>query len=183
MSRPEMWSASVFLVALALAAPALSQDFAVSWYTVDGGGGRSAGAGFEIAGTIGQPDAGSMVGGDYEVLGGFWGSVAAQVVDVVDDTPANMPRVFRVHQASPNPFNPTTTIRYELPAAAHVSLRIFDLQGKLVTVLADGVAPAGHHMVRWDGNDHQGAATASGVYVLDVRAGAASSRQKLILLR
>ena len=61
---------------LALAPSAFAQDFAINWYTIDGGGGFSTGGDFELEGTIGQPDAGptagAMTGGDFELTGGFW---------------------------------------------------------------------------------------------------------------
>ena len=57
----------------ALAAPALAQPFEISWYTIDGGGGTSAGGVYSLSGTIGQPDAGPvMSGGVYSLTGGFW---------------------------------------------------------------------------------------------------------------
>ena len=49
-----------------------SADYSIEWYTIDGGGGRSGGGPYELIGTIGQADASTMIGGDYEVLGGFW---------------------------------------------------------------------------------------------------------------
>ncbi|MHC4721595.1 MAG: hypothetical protein ACYS6I_02680 [Planctomycetota bacterium] len=49
-------------------------DYEISWSTIDGGGGRSSGQDFVLIGTIGQPDAGEMAGGDYELSGGFWPS-------------------------------------------------------------------------------------------------------------
>ncbi len=60
---------------LLMTVPALamsSGDYEVSWSTIDGGGGRSTGGDFALVGTIGQPDAGEMAGGDYELSGGFW---------------------------------------------------------------------------------------------------------------
>ncbi|MHC4458352.1 MAG: hypothetical protein ACYS0I_14945 [Planctomycetota bacterium] len=56
---------------LFMAVPALG-DYELSWYTIDGGGGRSSGGQYELLGTIGQPDAAAMSGGGYELLGGFW---------------------------------------------------------------------------------------------------------------
>jgi hypothetical protein len=51
--------------------PAIA-DYEISWHTTDGGGGRSSGGDFAIVGTIGQPDAGDMSGGDFQLSGGFW---------------------------------------------------------------------------------------------------------------
>lgn len=53
-------------------AMALAEGFTVDWHTVDGGGGRSGGGGFELTGTIGQPDAGVLEGGGFELTGGSW---------------------------------------------------------------------------------------------------------------
>ncbi len=62
----------VALVLMSWAPATLAQNFDVSWYTIDGGGGTSAGSGFAVTGTIGQPDAGVMAGGGFEIKGGFW---------------------------------------------------------------------------------------------------------------
>jgi hypothetical protein len=63
---------------LALAPAALSDDFDLYWHTIDGGGGMfSTGGDFELSGTIGQPDAGVMTGGDLTLAGGFWPGVGA----------------------------------------------------------------------------------------------------------
>ncbi len=52
-------------------------QYAIDWFTVDGGGGTSTNSQYSVSGTIGQPDAGSMSGGNYTLAGGFWGVVAA----------------------------------------------------------------------------------------------------------
>jgi hypothetical protein len=63
---------------LLLCSHAFAQDYSIDWFTIDGGGGASAGGGYSIAGTVGQPDAGPQLsGGSYTVEGGFWGIVAA----------------------------------------------------------------------------------------------------------
>jgi hypothetical protein len=75
-----MASAIVLLVLTLMASPALAQsggDYALSWSTVDGGGGESAGGDFRLRGTVGQPDAGAMSGSNYRLGGGFWGGGAA----------------------------------------------------------------------------------------------------------
>src|SRR4029453_11581019 len=54
-----------------------AQTYAINWYTIDGGGGTSTGGVYSVTGTIGQPDAGKMTGGNYTIDGGFWGIIAA----------------------------------------------------------------------------------------------------------
>lgn len=63
--------------AVTLAAPAA--DFSIPWWTVDGGGGVSAGGAYTLSGTIGQPDAGVQSGGVYTLDGGFWGGATSQL--------------------------------------------------------------------------------------------------------
>jgi hypothetical protein len=65
----------VMLIALLglVGVTAHAQDFAFNWFTINGGGGTSAGGVYAISGTIGQPDAGRMTGGHYTLEGGFWG--------------------------------------------------------------------------------------------------------------
>jgi hypothetical protein len=64
-------------LALLLAANALAQNYSIDWFTIDGGGGTSTGGVFSLSGTIGQPDAGHMNGGDFTLDGGFWGIIAS----------------------------------------------------------------------------------------------------------
>lgn len=68
----------VFTAILALAFQASAQSFSIDWHTIDGGGGTSTGDGYSLAGSIGQPDAGSMSGGGYSLAGGFWSIIAVQ---------------------------------------------------------------------------------------------------------
>jgi hypothetical protein len=65
------------LILLAWREVAAAQSFAIDWHTIDGGGGTSAGGGYSLSGTIGQPDAGTMSGGGFSLAGGFWGIISA----------------------------------------------------------------------------------------------------------
>jgi len=61
----------------ALCFRAWGQSYSIDWFTIDGGGGTSTGGVYSVTGTIGQPDAGAMSGGNYTLQGGFWGIIAA----------------------------------------------------------------------------------------------------------
>ena len=65
------------LVFLAARLTAQAQNYSIDWFTIDGGGGTSAGSVYSVSGTIGQPDAGTLSGGSYTLAGGFWGIVSA----------------------------------------------------------------------------------------------------------
>ena len=76
-----------------------------------------------------------------------------------------LPQAFALYQNVPNPFNPTTVIRYDVPSGGGVvSLRIYDVGGRLVRHEAPGVLNAGEHAVTWNGVDQNGAPVGSGIY-------------------
>ena len=66
------WSAIGIISLMMLLSSTANAEYELSWYTIDGGGGRSSGGDFTLTGTIGQPDAAWSKGGNYELLGGFW---------------------------------------------------------------------------------------------------------------
>ena len=81
-----------------------------------------------------------------------------------------LPEEFMLHGNYPNPFNPGTTIRYALPKNAKVSIKVYDITGKLVNVLESGQKHAGEHAVRWDGLNNEGIRVASGIYLYRLEA-------------
>lgn len=96
---------------------------------------------------------------------------------------ARLPQRYRLLQNAPNPFNPSTTIALETPRSGLASLRIYDVSGRLVSVLFDGQLPAGYHDFQWDGRDQRGRAVASGTYLYEVRAPETRFVKKMMLLK
>lgn len=94
-----------------------------------------------------------------------------------------LPRVFALHPNHPNPFNPETTISFDIPEKSRVQLTIYDLLGKKITVLSDGMTVAGSHTFRWIGTDTFGRTVGSGVYILRLDAGELSQTRKMLLLK
>jgi len=86
-------------------------------------------------------------------------------------------------QNAPNPFNPSTTIRYELPAAGVVDLRIYDVAGRLVRALHHGVESAGPQEKTWLGRDERGQPVASGVYFYRLVAGDEVQTRRMLLAK
>ncbi len=93
------------------------------------------------------------------------------------------PAQFELYHNYPNPFNPTTTIKFTLPRAAKVRLEIFNILGQRVRTLVNGKLPAGVRQVQWDGRNDAGQAMASGVYIYRLRAGNHIQSRKMLLLR
>ena len=88
-----------------------------------------------------------------------------------------------LHQNVPNPFNPQTTIRYDIPSSGRVQLSILDVNGKLVRRLVNEVQPAGSREVTWNGRDDAGNTVSSGVYFYVLDAGKQRLTKKLVLLK
>ncbi len=93
------------------------------------------------------------------------------------------PQALALLGAVPNPFNPQTMVRFSLPAEQHVRLDIYDVQGRLVRTLVDGVRPAGTGEARWDGRDRTGRGVASGTYFARLQAGGLQEVGALTLVR
>ena len=94
------------------------------------------------------------------------------------DPVADLPQQYKLEQNYPNPFNPTTLIGYELPARSEVRLEVFDMLGRRVAVLVDGVVDAGSHQVSFDA-----AQLSSGVYIYKLQAGSQTITRKMTLLK
>jgi hypothetical protein len=101
--------------------------------------------------------------------------------DVPDDP---LPERHKLGQNVPNPFNPKTTINYEMPAGGgHVRIDIFDVTGRLVRTLVDGFRPEGGQTVTWDGVGADGEQMATGVYFYRMTAPGVESGRKMLLLK
>ncbi len=94
-----------------------------------------------------------------------------------------VPIAYALEQNFPNPFNPTTTIRYQLSKRSAVSLEIYDLLGRRVKTLVKGDQVTGSYSVQWRSDNDAGNAVASGVYIYRLRAGDFVQSRKLLLLR
>ena len=91
---------------------------------------------------------------------------------------------FALEQNHPNPFNPATTISFSLPKSCHVSLRIYDVSGRLVRDLIAGqVMEAGHHAQIWNGRDQRGKAVPAGVYFFKLKAGDFQKVKRMTLVK
>jgi hypothetical protein len=125
--------------------------------------------------------AANKVGGITESLSPFVIAVPTVLTDA-NDTP--MPSEFALHANVPNPFNPTTSIYFDVPSGgALVDLSIYDVSGRLVRTLVDSHRGAGRWSATWNGEDDRGARVASGVYFYRMSAGAFVETRKMILLK
>ena len=103
--------------------------------------------------------------------------------DSYDLTEAPLPMDFELVQNFPNPFNPTTTIKFALPEASQVTLRIINIRGKLVRTLASGGFEAGYHQFLWDATNDFGVKVSSGMYFYQLQSNDFHEVRKMLLLK
>ena len=111
-----------------------------------------------------------------------------QLVDAFEvtggPTPVNnTPKDFALRPSYPNPFNPSTTIRFDIASRSRVELRVYDVSGSLVRTLVDEDMPAGSHQVQWNGRNDAGDPASSGVYFYRLTAPGFSDVRKMTLLK
>jgi hypothetical protein len=95
-----------------------------------------------------------------------------------------VPERAALYQNHPNPFNPTTVIRYDVPrGAADVRLSIYDVSGRLVRTLVSERESVGEKTVRWDGRDDTGSAVSTGIYFYRITIGGFTATRKMALLK
>jgi photosystem II stability/assembly factor-like uncharacterized protein len=96
---------------------------------------------------------------------------------------SSIPETFALHANFPNPFNPSTAIKYDLSQQVEVQLVIFDLTGRHVRTLVNQTQQAGRYVIIWDGRNEQGEALATGLYIYQLRAGNYMHARRMALVR
>ncbi|MBI4546649.1 MAG: T9SS type A sorting domain-containing protein [Ignavibacteriae bacterium] len=164
----------------------LSQNNVVRWYALD--------MGFSISSAksaAGQMFIGTMQQATTCVESGFLADTLLHSPVVAVGEVEGIPTVYALSQNFPNPFNPSTTIRYELPQRSRVEIHLYNIIGQRIATLVNEEHDPGRYTLIWNGQNNLGLQVASGVYFYRLVARDASSSakstfvetKKLILLR
>ncbi|MBT3676699.1 MAG: T9SS type A sorting domain-containing protein [Candidatus Marinimicrobia bacterium] len=125
----------------------------------------------------------------YSNIVSTWGETFLKMRDEITSINEPIPGTYALNANYPNPFNPTTTIKYELPVASSVTLVIYDLRGNEVTRWTNGYESAGYKRKTWDATDKNGNKVPAGIYLLKMTAESKESHQiftetrKMVLLK
>ena len=111
----------------------------------------------------------------------YWDS--GGTVDVMHDTDKRNPLKYSLNNNYPNPFNPTTQIKYDLPEDAMVTIIIYDMMGRIINNLVSNQQRAGYKSVKWDATNNIGQPVSAGVYLYTIRAGEFRQTKKMLLMR
>ena len=95
----------------------------------------------------------------------------------------SLPNQFKIHPNYPNPFNPFTTLRYDLPEEAFVSITIYDMLGNEVKNLVSTNQSPGFKSIQWNSTNNQGEPVSAGVYLYSIEAGNFRQTKKMIFLK
>ena len=112
-----------------------------------------------------------------------FGDVVQLDLEATSQPSSSLPTVFALGHNYPNPFNPSTTIHYQLPRDEEVVLSIWNLAGQLVRELVHTYQTAGSYWVAWDGRDEAGSLLGNGVYLYEIRAGGFRTTRKMVLMK
>lgn len=110
-------------------------------------------------------------------------AIATELVGVEEEADQHFPKVFNLHQNSPNPFHSTTSIQYAVAKPTTVNLRIYNVAGQVVRTLANAPQKPGYYTMEWDGRDENGQMVAPGVYFYRLETEQFKNTKKLILVR
>ena len=103
-----------------------------------------------------------------------------ELLSLVDN---NMPIEFKLHSPYPNPFNPVTTIGFDVPNRSRLKIKIFDLNGKQIKALLDEVKEAGRYKINWDGTNSNGDVVSTGIYFVKFMTRDRTFNQKVLFLK
>ena len=101
-------------------------------------------------------------------------------VSLIDEA---LPITYNLYNAYPNPFNPVTTIRYDLPKGTLVNITIYDMMGRLVSNLVSSQQHAGYKSIQWNATNNQGQPVSAGLYIYIIEAGDYNQTKKMVLLK
>jgi flagellar hook assembly protein FlgD len=94
-----------------------------------------------------------------------------------------LPISHKIYNNYPNPFNPETTLRYDLPEDAIVNIIIYDMMGRQVSTLVNSQQTAGYKSVQWNATNDNGAPVSAGLYMYTIKAGQFRQTKKMVLLK
>jgi hypothetical protein len=164
------------LLVLQLGKPVQAQIRLADWVVASAGGTMSS-ANHQLAGTLGQTAVGPAAGGDHRCDPGFWLEFFYLATDVADPGGA-VPSAYALSLVSGNPARDVALLRYAVPRASHVTIRLYDVTGRQLQVLCDAEQSPGHHDLALPS-----AGLPAGVYFCRMTADSFAQTQRLMLLR
>jgi len=159
----------------------LSQEYTLQSYLFSSGGGTTSGDVYATELAIGEDIVSPLIsGGNYSGSVGFFSTLYQLVPTAKDDY---LPKSFRLDNPYPNPFNPWTTIQYELPVHSDIQIAVHDVAGREIWSYRSDHQSPGYYSIVWHGVNVSGKPMPSGIYMIWMKAGSQFFTQKVVLLK
>ncbi|MEI7553499.1 MAG: T9SS type A sorting domain-containing protein [Verrucomicrobiota bacterium] len=136
-----------------------------------------------VVGIVSQYSAAAPWSNGYEIMPRGISDIKAIKVTGVNSVQSGLPTAFELGNNYPNPFNPTTQIRFALPQQSMAKLAVYDMLGREVCTLVNGMVNAGYFETTWNGRNTNGAQVSSGMYMYRIEAGSFIAAKKMLLLK
>jgi len=148
----------------------------IAYAIISSNSGTVTNSNYNLRGTAGQPLIGLNFSSSYNLSGGFWFSY--DILTDVEFDNYNLPTQYRLFNNYPNPFNPSTTIIYQIPKQSIVILKIYDVLGREIAVLVNEEKPIGNYKIIFNANG-----LSSGIYFYRLVAGSFIETKRMVLLK
>ncbi len=171
-----LWFFFCFLILL-FSATYMNAQHQIPFSVISSGGEKTAGANFMLNQTIGEAFIDKSMNTFHQQYSGFWYVYKQSIITEIKPEDL-LPTEFKLEQNFPNPFNPSTSIKYAVPEKSHVLIKIYNIVGEEVVLLADEEKDRGWYTISFNAPR-----LASGIYIYRMQAGNFISTRKMMLLK
>jgi Secretion system C-terminal sorting domain len=170
---------SVIIICLCLSCYSnLNAQYLIRQSIFGNGGTAVSDSAYNIKGTIGQTLIGVATSSSNYVYSGFWFQENPVVTSVTNGLQNTLPKDYNLSQNYPNPFNPTTIINFSVLKSGMVTIKVYDVLGREVTILVNENKSAGNYRVQFNASK-----LVSGIYFYRMESGSFSQTKKLLLIK
>ena len=172
---------NIFISLFLLSSLLWSQGYKIQHYTIPSAAVDAQSQSYRTRGGLAEWNSEVSSSESYLIDSGFWGSMYQKLLALDDEL--LLPEEFTVSPAYPNPFNPTTTIDFAIPALSDMRIVIYDILGREMLRYERLSLEAGYYQFNWHGTDLSGRQAGSGVYIISVSNNEKHFTRKITLLK
>ena len=177
IKKQSIYITASVLVLLFFISPILIAQHNIPISVISSGGEKQSNTDYSLVGSLGQIAAGSTSSSNHQVQTGFWYLYYQDVIVNVEDEDL-LPITYKLEQNFPNPFNPSTIIKFAVPERSCVLIKIYDILGSEVTTLVNEELDAG-----WYEKIFDAVSLSTGVYIYRMKAGNYVSTKKMLMIK
>ena len=171
------------LLLLFISVSVYAQSYVLTRSTFSNAGGSLSSANYILSAAAGQSVTGVSMGTSYILQAGFYTYSEIGQYGIEETEPRLIPSVFNLSQPYPNPMVSGATIKYGVPRLNRVSIKVYDVSGRVVKTLVDSDKKPGFYKLQWDGTADNGSQVAQGIYFVRMLAPDFRTTKKIVVLK